>query len=482
MGIFTDQSTDDFKEFCSKLVLENGDKMVLEPFQVSIMEAVLAGTPEVTVCIPTGNGKTTLMAAFGLYKLIAGTNETVILAAAARDQADILRTQAAGFVDRSKWLQKYVRVYGGYRKIISRDDSGVMQVVAANQNTGEGVIPSVVLLDEYHVHQTADLHGMLRDKTAKRNGQIVTISTAGSSEDTPFGRLRARCLGFEGFRQSDDGVFKEHWNEDYSYIYLEWSLSDDDDHEDFELVKAANPLSIHSVESLERRYHSPSMEPWQWARYTCGIWLGGENSAFDAVAWRACGRGTGLRKGEPCWVGMDVGWKDDATAIVPFVYDEEEDLQIVGVPTIIQSPKDGSSTSYKTILDELRNVHAKNPIETLVFDPNAEGQILAEMISDELKIKIVPFKQDPTPLAEAAMGLGEAIRAHKILHPNDRELTNNVLAAGAKVVSQGSWRIVKQKGGRKIDAALALCLVRHKRFQKPKRTPLEPDEFVVLAA
>jgi phage terminase large subunit-like protein len=224
------------------------------------------------------------------------------------------------------------------------------------------------------------------------------------------------------------------------------------------------------------------MEPWQWARYTCGIWLGGENSAFDAVAWRACGHGTGLRKGEPCWVGMDVGWKDDATAIVPFVYDEEEDLQIVGVPTIIQSPKDGSSTSYKTILDELRNVHAKNPIETLVFDPNAEGQILAEMISDELKIKIVPFKQDPTPLAEAAMGLGEAIRAHKILHPNDRELTNNILAAGAKVVSQGSWRIVKQKGGRKIDAALALCLVRHKRFQKPKRTPLEPDEFVVLAA
>jgi hypothetical protein len=38
---------------------------------------------------------------------------------------------------------------------------------------------------------------------------------------------------------------------------------------------------------LRERRDSPSMTPWQWARFACGVWgLGGE-PAFDPDLWGA---------------------------------------------------------------------------------------------------------------------------------------------------------------------------------------------------
>jgi phage terminase large subunit-like protein len=307
------------------------------------------------------------------------------------------------------------------------------------------------------------------------------MSTQGDSEESLLGTIRKASLSLPTVKR--EGCYTSAYDKAGSFYYHEWSLRDNDDYEDFALVKEANPLSIHTPETLRKRYQSTTMELWQWLRFTCGIAAGGENSAFDAMAWRVCGDGEDLFEGEPCWIGMDIGWRKDSSALVPFVYDEESDLQIVGVPTIIPAPNDGSSTSYKTILDAIRQINERNPIEAIVFDPRAEGNVLAQMIEDELNILIVEYSNDPKPMSEAAMSLGEAIRNSKISHPDNQELTNHMLACGPVPIAQGSdrWRIIKVKGGRKIDAAVALAMVRQSRMSKPKGK-LDPSEFVVLAA
>lgn len=479
--LVTDLALDEFEDFCSKLNLENGSAMELEPFQREFLAPYFSGATETAVILPKGNGKTSILAALGLYHLINTDNADAIIAAAARDQARKMFEYASGFVRRSPWLEDHVRVQEGYLWIRSRNDAGVVKVISAEPRTVDGQGNTLCLCDELHRWKSAELYGLLRDGLPKRQGQMVSISTAGDSEASPLGRLRQKALKLPHVTRQGVHIVA-HDDEEAFYLH-EWSLTDDDDYEDFELVKEANPLSIHSVESLRKRYHSTSMEPWQWLRFACNVWIGGENAAIDPVAWRSCGKGTGLIEGESCWLGMDVGWRTDSTALVPFTFDPEEDLEVVGRATIIDAPNDGTSTHPDHIVSAIKAIHARNPIQRLVFDPRAEGEILAFRIQDELGIAIEPHSQEPTPMSDAAMGLAEAIRADKLIHPEDESLTAHVLAAGAKAVyGTDRWRFVKQTHGRKIDAAIALAIVRAKRMAKPARGTLAPEDYTAIAA
>jgi phage terminase large subunit GpA-like protein len=66
---------------------ESDGRITLEPFQDEVMEAVLSDRREVIVTQPRGVGKTVLLGRYGLYMLVLHPAETIICAAAARDQA-----------------------------------------------------------------------------------------------------------------------------------------------------------------------------------------------------------------------------------------------------------------------------------------------------------------------------------------------------------------------------------------------------------
>ena len=480
--------------------------MELQEFQRWILTPYFSDCFETGICIPTGNGKTSLLGALALYHCLnTPYDANVVLAAAARDQASKMLDQAGGFVRRTPWLDKKFKLQlTGHKRILSRFDNSVIQAISADAQTADGAIPTLVCVDELHRHKSSELYAILRDKCAKRQGKIISISTAGDSEESPLGRLRTRALALP--TATRQGVAVTADDDDSGFAWRELSLTDDANHEDFELVKEANPLEIHTSDSLRRRYLSASMEPWQWARFTCGIWLGGENSAFDAVAWRACGRWPDIEAGTHVWLGVDLGWRYDSTALVPFVYDESVDgtedeagkpipPEIVGLPTIIEAPGDGSSTSHKAVLTAITAIHKRTPIDCLVIDPNAEAGFLIEQMQDperwpELNgLTVVEHSQNPSPMADACMGLAEAIRAGRIAHPDghadlskrEREraagLTAHVLAAGAKTTSGEHWRIVKQRGGRKIDAAVALAIVRAKRLEKPAKPKVSAKTY-----
>ena len=455
---------------------------------MEILKPHFDNVTELAIVCPKGQGKTTLMAALGLFHLVTYEYPDVIIAAAARDQAAKMFTMAANFVSYSPWLEKLVKVQPGYYRILRKDKNGkdspsegILKVVPAEPKTVDGQEGTLVLVDEYHRHSTSDLYGILRDGLPKRDGALLSISSAGDSEDSPLGRLRKRALELPNAKR--EGCKVTASQEDDQFAYYELSLQDNDNYEDFDLVKQANLLSIHTPESLKKRYLSASQEPWQWARFVCGLWVGGENSAYDSVAWRNCAVKNGLKEDEPCWLGVDLGWRRDSTALVPFTYDEAEDLEVVGKASIIPAPNDGSSTPTATVLTAIEAIHKRNPIEVMVLDPNAGGHFLVEeMRSDrwpELNdIKVIEHSQDPSPMSLASMALGEAIRAGKIVHPyDDGGLTEHVLAAGAKTTAGEKWRIVKQKGGRKIDAAVALAIVRSKRMEKPPKPKVSAKTY-----
>ena len=96
---------DDFAGFCSELVLDNGERMLLEPFQREIVADYFAGATETLMLISKKNGKTTLLAALALFHLLTTQDAECVVAAASRDQATILYDQAVGFVRRTPALR-----------------------------------------------------------------------------------------------------------------------------------------------------------------------------------------------------------------------------------------------------------------------------------------------------------------------------------------------------------------------------------------
>ena len=64
--------------------------------------------------------------------------------------------------------------YGEIRLRGSDRDGPRVRVLAADANTGDGVIPTLALVDELHRHPSGDLYGVFRDGLGPRDGQMVT--------------------------------------------------------------------------------------------------------------------------------------------------------------------------------------------------------------------------------------------------------------------------------------------------------------------
>ena len=272
---------DEFADFCGELTLDNGQPMTLEPFQRTMLGDLFAGVRESLILIPKKNGKTTLLGALALYHLLAEPEAACYIAAASREQASLMYSAACGFVARSEELRRLIVVSKGYRELWVGDGGGKLRVLAADTDTADGVFPTLALVDELHRHRSAELYGILADGLGPRQGRMVTISTAGDDEESALGRLRSQAHALPGMKR--DGAHLYVRSADFAMH--EWALGDDDDREDLEVVKAANPASWQTIEELRRRKDSPSMTDWRWARFACGVWVWGADAAISDREW-----------------------------------------------------------------------------------------------------------------------------------------------------------------------------------------------------
>jgi phage terminase large subunit-like protein len=317
------------------------------------------------------------------------------------------------------------------------------------------VIPTLALVDELHRHKSGGLYGVFRDGLGPRQGRMITISTAGDDEMSPLGMLRAKAYALPGMVR--DGAYRYVRTPDFSMH--EWALEETDDREDMGVVKTANPAPWQSEEELRIRHDSPSMTPWQWARFACGVWMFGEQGAFSEKEWRACeDRDVVIPEGaSDVFIGVDLGWKWDTTAIVP-VWKRDDGRLVVGDVSIIVPPGDGSRTRYSEVWDAVDRLADRFTRPTFVIDPEADGEQLAQQMEDEFEAEIVTHSQKNTPMTLAAQRLSEAISSGRICHPGMFALTRHVLAAAPRPVGE-LWKLGKPKrSGAKIDAAVALAM------------------------
>ena len=452
---------DHFRSWASLLVLDSGEQWEPEPFQVEVVSEILAGVEEVWLDVPEGNGKTTLIAGVALYHGDYTAAAAVPMAASSRDQTGVLFGQAAGFVRRTPGLGRRYRVYEGYRRIDCLRTGGRIQVYAAEDRTGDGIIPTLALLEELHRHPDLRLYRTWRGKLAKRGGQLVAISTAGEPGGEYENAKHAALLGSQVTREGAHTIARAP-----HFVMHQHALREGDDLSDLELVKAANPFSGVTAASLEPKHDSPTMLLSHWARFVCGVATRGEQAAVAAEEWGAlpC---EDIPPGEPVWVGLDLGWKWDTTAAVPlWVAPGDQDAahrRVLGRPEVVVPPRDGTSTPPAEIRAALQRIHQRNPVHTVVLDPNAGGEQLIEWIEspEGLGAEAIPYSQTNEPQALCYERFTEALREGWIAHPRDQTLTTHVLNAVSKPVLGNRYRFDRPRATRQArgqDRRVIDCL------------------------
>ena len=189
------------------------------------------------------------------------------------------------------------------------------------------------------------------------------------------------------------------------------------------------------------------MQGWQWKRFTCGIWVAGEDSALSASDWAACADGPPrFPMGRGSRVGGDLGYSIDTTAFLPAWRETQDSPVILGEPIILHPPGDGGSISVEDMVEACLSFSRRYPDCTFAFDPKAGGEQLLQRLERELpdSNEFIEFPQMTGRLCGASMRFAELVGAGMIRHPDDPELTAHVLAASARIIGE-RWRFARPR-------------------------------------
>lgn len=426
-----------FERWAEDVILDTDEAWVLEDFHRRYLVDVLDhGYRQAWLMIGEGNTKTTTLAGLALYHIQYRQGGRVPVAASARDQAFEMYLQGQGMVDRSPELQPVFDCLEGSRMIRCRAQASRMQVYAADDRTGDGVIYTLALVDELGRHRDMRMYRTWAGKKNKRAGaQIAGISAAG--EPGSEFEIAKRAMRQGATERTDEPGYVRAALGRESVLH-EYALPEDASVEDYDAVKLANPFSAITTEQLKAKRADPTMTVTHWTRMTCNRAVRGANAAVNELAWLQCETTKWAEPGTPLWYGLDVGWVTDTTALVPF-WPRDEEFRVIGQATILEPPRDGQHLDPGLVEQALVEAHEVNPVSVLVMDMTRAEQ-LAAWAAAELGAEVVDRTQSNALAALDYERWMDAMRAGYLWHLADPDLTKHVLNAIARSLPNDKTR------------------------------------------
>lgn len=412
---------------------------------------------------------TSLMGELALYGADYSREPWIPIGASTRDQAKVLYTQAKGFVLRTPGMRRRFRCFDGYRVIRSLRNAGEGIVVCPwEPGSNDGIIPfPYALIDEPHRHKDMSLYRLWLAKCRKRNAQIALISTAGEP-GTDFENTREQVRDRAVTRVRRRGRVRAVGP---GIVMHEFKVESVKDGMNIRKVKQANPLSTITIADLREALNAPTnTDHGEWLRLTCNIATRSSFAAITDREWDDQATSERIPEGAPIDLGMDIAWKWDCTAIVPF-WNRDPGFQLFGDPVIFSPPRDGSMLSPHLIEDALRMFAARYTVGRVVMDREKAAQIAA-WIEEELGLEVVERGRTNEPAAADYENFMEGLRpppdqdgtrrSATLHHTGDREFRQHVMNAVVRHLGADKKRFdrpVQNRGNkREQDRRVIDCL------------------------
>lgn len=455
---------------------------------------------------PTGQGKSTLMAALALHHCTyVRVDPRAYVLGGLGAQADNTMEAARGFIERSRdlaaWYEAQKYQLGIIRSLHPEDseDAGIIASSAGRRVGGragaaqEGKGPTWIGAEELHRHEdNGTALATLISKVQKRSHpfaqvQVLIVTTAGDSLDAPLGRMLAQVTDEENGATVETDLrpgeyYRRCVDADGDLVAHEWALPDGipmpERHarpevlnEYLQHVKKANPASMVTVRSLRLSYRALLSTPWVWQRQHCNSWVTSDFAALDRYGWRAGNQGRSLeipagameshlQRGTPAvYVGLDTALKWDRTAVVPVWVDPESGRPRTAGAVILGSEEPGAQRRARKVFDVLDAMRKRWPNYALVFDRSAGGGLIAEQLEEDHGHTVVDFVQKGAAMEHASMLLAELVDQRRVDHDGNVEVERHVLSAVMRKSHYGRrWRLDQPRSGEPIDAAVALAM------------------------
>lgn len=395
--------------------------------------------------LPRGQGKSTLVAAYGLFRFFTdGEGAVVAVVAVDERQAGIVFNIARRMVELDDELSARVQVFK--EKLYWPATDSYFHCLPASPASLEGLDYTLAILDEAGV-ASRDAYEVLTLAQGKRErSTLIAIGTPGPD---PNNQVLADLRNYAAEHPDDSSLV---WRE-YSAAGFEdhpvdcehcWTLAnpalDDFLHRDA-LVALLPPKTREATFRRARLC--------QFATDTDGAFL-------PAGLWSGLSTGHPVPDGAEVVIALDGSFSDDTTALLVATVAAEPHVDKLKV---WQKPADDDHyrVPVAEVEQEIRDACRRWRVVEIVADPFRWTRTLQILESENLPV--VEFPHSPARLTAATTDLFSAATNARITHSGDPTLAEHVSAAVVVDDARGI-RLAKRsrsRAARKID--LAACLV-----------------------
>lgn len=477
-GYAAGTEADHFAWWCENYLVQSVDQfaglpLILEPWQREFMGEALAVDDagiqcwrSVALVVARKNGKTALLAAYALWRLLNDDGQPEILLAAASDkQAGRLFDQAVSFVRANQELndQLHLREYIG--EIARSDGGGKVLRVASDPNTLHGYNPSLVICDELHAWQKPSQRKAWSALTtaggARSRTQVFTITTAGDAETRETSILGRMIDTNEkaGALEKQPGLTISR-NQAAQTIIYDYCAPTTDPTETAKM-KLANPASWITEDYLATQAVNPELAPSEVLQLHGCVWAASINAWVTVEQWEACYEAdASIPKEATTYLGADIALVHDSSAVAR-AWKRDDGKVVVecdvwtakanGLGTFV----DGGVIKLDLVEDHIRSDMAAYDVAEFVYDPRFFERS-AEMLAEE-GLLTAPVPQASSQMADAYEAFYAAVLEGRVVHAGDRVLTAHVMATAAQKTDRG-WKISKLRSSQRIDALVAVVI------------------------
>ncbi len=421
----------DIIEFCEKHIhLEKGKLIRLEDWEKEVFKDCFYKKRPRLIVISLGkkNGKSTCSAIILTYLLINGETGELYICSNSKDQSNFITyRKVVSIIKKDPELSKLCRIYSDYIENVKT--GSILRCLSSSFRSSAGLNCLCICIDELASFDTDSLKFFfdeLQLSPVYQNPVILVTSTAGREESG---------LLWDLIKASEKGNTPE------SYYYVKSG-------------NEANPSSFVTDKYLDSQKNKPGMRENLFKRLHKNLWVSEEDSFITDSDFRACIDHSLVRKPKgkiPIWLGLDVGYRNDYTAIY-CVGKSEGKIYSVDHKIYIPKTEDLQFDDVKRYLLELNKIYS---IRGIAFDPFQAIQLSQDLRKEN--INMVELPQTQGNCIAFSQCLFDLIKSQRISFYESEEIRQSLINCKVIYSSRG-WRIVKKSGTKKIDLAISLAM------------------------